>query len=107
MYVMKKILAALFAATLIFSTVGATLFISDTPTAEAKSYKSGKKGFSNNNNSSNIQKSDTTKDQNNATTNKNNSTSTNKADTTKKGGFFLRWSDERINAWRTCWIIIR
>ncbi len=68
---MKKILAALFAATLIFSTVGATLFISDTPTAEAKSYKSGKKGFSNNNNSSNIQKSkDTTKDQNNATTNK-------------------------------------
>jgi len=40
---MKKILAALFAATLIFSTVGATLFISDTPTAEAKSYKSGKK----------------------------------------------------------------
>jgi len=54
---MKKILAALFAATLIFSTVGATLFISDTPTAEAKSYKSGKKGFSNNNNSSNIQKS--------------------------------------------------
>lgn len=41
---MKKILAALFAATLIFSTVGATLLISDTPTAEAKkSYKSGKK----------------------------------------------------------------
>ena len=26
-----------------FASVGATLFISDTPTAEAKSYKSGKK----------------------------------------------------------------
>jgi len=91
---MKKILAALFAATLIFSTVGATLFISDTPTAEAKSYKSGKKGFTNNNNnnSSNIQKSkDTSKDQNNATTNKNNSSSTNKG----------------LNAWWSSWFIIR
>ncbi len=80
---MKKILAAIFAATLMFASVGATLFISDTPTAEAKSYKSGKKGFSNNNNnnSSNFQKSqDKTKDQNNATTNKNNTTSTNKTD---------------------------
>ncbi|MEY9974531.1 galactitol-specific phosphotransferase system IIC component [Lysinibacillus sp. RC46] len=87
--VMKKILAALFAATLMFASVGATLFISDTPTAEAKSYKSGKKGFSNNNNnnnSSNFQKSqDKSKDQNNTTTNK----STNKTDSTaKKGGFF-------------------
>lgn len=89
---MKKILAAIFAATLMFASVGATLIISDTPTAEAKSYKSGKRGYSNNNNNnnSNFQKSqDKTKDQNNATTNKNNTTSTNKTDSTaKKGGFF-------------------
>lgn len=88
----EKILAALFAATLMFASVGATLLISDTPTAEAKSYKSGKKGFSNNNNSSNIQKSqDNSKDQNNATTNKNNTTSTNKTDSTtaKKVAFSL------------------
>lgn len=41
----EKILAAIFVATLMFATVGATLFVSDTPTAEAKSYKSGKKAL--------------------------------------------------------------
>ena len=54
---MKKLSAILLAFTLVFSSVGTTLlFAEDAQTAEAKSYKSGKKGFSNNNNSSNIQR---------------------------------------------------
>lgn len=77
---MKKLSAVLLAFTLIFSSVGTTLFFAnDAQTVEAKSYKSGKKGFSNNNNNSNIQKSNndatnpTTTKQNNNTTKKNDS----------------------------------
>lgn len=41
---MKKILASLLAVTLLFSPVGNFIF-DDEPTAEAKRFKSGKKGF--------------------------------------------------------------
>lgn len=56
---MKKLSAILLAFALVFSSVGSTLlFANDAQTVEAKSYKSGKKGFnnSNSNNNSNIQK---------------------------------------------------
>lgn len=64
---MKKLVAALFAMTLLFSSVGTFLPFDDSMTAEAKGYKSGKKGFnkSNNNTNTNIQK----KDQNTTTKN--------------------------------------
>lgn len=83
---MKKLSAVLLAFALIFSSVGSTLlFANDAQTVEAKSYKSGKKGFSNNNNSSNIQKNNdaTTTKQNNSTTTKQNDT---KAASSNKGG---------------------
>lgn len=54
---MKKLSAVLLAFALVFSSVGSTLlFVDDAQTVEAKSYKSGKKGFNSNNNSTNIQK---------------------------------------------------
>lgn len=84
---MKKLAAVFLAFTLVFSSVGTTIFFGGDHQVEAKSYKSGKKGFkSNNNNQSNIQKDN--KDNNNATTNQNNMNKS-KSDTTqtKKGGF--------------------
>lgn len=56
---MKKIIAALFTITLVFSPIGDFVFQDQVTTTEAKSYKSGKKSFnpgnsginSNNNNS--------------------------------------------------------
>ncbi len=84
---MKKVLAMFIALTVVFSSVGTTILFLDEPTVEAKSYKSGKKGFKSNNNS-NIQNSNTnTNNKNDATTN-NNTTSTKKADEPQKGGFF-------------------
>ncbi|MEK4628681.1 MAG: hypothetical protein ABS944_11285 [Solibacillus sp.] len=87
---MKKLSAVMLAFTLVFSSVGTTLFFAnDTQTVEAKSYKSGKKGFnnSNSNNNSNIQKND---DATSPTTAKQNNGTTTKQDTTKassnKGG---------------------
>lgn len=84
---MKKLSAVLLAFALVFSSVGSTLlFANDAQTVEAKSYKSGKKGFSNNNNSSNIQKNNdatSTTKQNNSTTTKQNDT---KAASSNKGG---------------------
>ena len=85
---MKKLSAVLLAFALVFSSVGSTvLFANDAQTVEAKSYKSGKKGFSNNNNSSNIQKNNdatsTSTKQNNGTTTKQNDT---KAASSNKGG---------------------
>lgn len=84
---MKKLsilLSATFLAfTLVFSSVGTVLlFGDDVQTAEAKSYKSGKKGFSNTpgSNNTNIQNKDT----NTNTTNVNKSNTTNP---TTKGGF--------------------
>ena len=98
---MKKIIAALFVMTLIFSSVGSYVFNDNAPTAEAKKYKSGQKSFNKNNNTntnnnSNIQNKDTDKKD---TTN-NNSTTTNKSTSTadKKGGFML-WSYERSYDW--------
>ena len=86
---MKKLFAMFIALTVMFSSVGTTILFLDEPTAEAKSYKSGKKGFNSNNNS-NIQNNNTDT-KNNATTNNNTtnkSTNANKADEPKKGGFF-------------------
>ena len=83
---MKKILAALFAMTLIFSSAGSYVFHDNAPTAEAKKYKSGQKGFNNNNNyNTNIQNKDKNQDQ--ATTNKNKTTNNTKSTTASKGGF--------------------
>lgn len=86
---MKKLSAVLLAFTLVFSSVGSTLlFTDDAQTVEAKSYKSGKKGFNSNNNNSNIQKnkddatSPTTAKQNNNTTKQTDT----KAASSSKGG---------------------
>lgn len=88
---MKKLAAALFAATLAFSTVGPIAFDHHDTTVEAKSYKSGKHGFSTNGSSNNnslfSNKSNTNS---NSQVNKNSSFNTNKSLTnpvTKKGGF--------------------
>ncbi|MEK4425534.1 hypothetical protein [Solibacillus sp. FSL K6-1523] len=81
---MKKLSAILLAFALVFSSVGSTLlFANDAQTVEAKSYKSGKKGFnnSNSNNNSNIQKKD---DATSPTTAKQNNGTTTKQDTAKK-----------------------
>lgn len=51
---MKKLIAAVITAALIFTPIGNAVFQDHATTVEAKSYKSGKKGFSNfNNNSTN------------------------------------------------------
>ena len=86
---MKKLFAMFIALTVMFSSVGTTILFLDEPTAEAKSYKSGKKGFNSNKNT-NIQNSNTnTNNKTDATTNKNNNTTnTNKAEQPSKGGFF-------------------
>lgn len=89
---MKKLSAILLAFTLVFSSVGTTLlFANDAQTVEAKSYKSGKKGFNNTNTNtnSNIQKNND--DATSPTTAKQNNNTTTKQDTTKsaksnKGG---------------------
>ncbi|WP_042472988.1 hypothetical protein [Bacillus ndiopicus] len=84
---MKKLAAVFLAFTLVFSSVGTTLFFGGDHQVEAKSYKSGKKGFkSNNNNQSNIQKKE--QENKSSVTNQNN-TNKSKNDTTqtKKGGF--------------------
>ncbi|WP_107837977.1 hypothetical protein [Metasolibacillus meyeri] len=84
---MKKLAAVFLAFTLVFSSVGTTIFFGGDHQVEAKSYKSGKKGFnSQDSNKSNIQKDN--KDNNNATTNQNNTNkSNNDTAQTKKGGF--------------------
>ncbi|MEG0384750.1 hypothetical protein [Solibacillus cecembensis] len=79
---MKKLSAVMLAFALVFSSVGSTLlFANDAQTVEAKSYKSGKKGFNNSNNNSNIQKKD---DATSPTTAKQNNGTTTKQDTAKK-----------------------
>ena len=86
---MKKLSAMMLAFALVFSSVGTTLFFAnDVQSVEAKSYKSGKKGFSNNNNNTNIQNNNndatnpTTAKQNNGTTTKKDNTNT----ASNKGG---------------------
>ena len=75
---MKKLLAALLSATLIFSAVGTTVLMVEPVSVEAKGYKSGKKGFNFNNNqqkqNNNIQK----KDNDSTAVNKSNTTTNNK-----------------------------
>ncbi|PLS17723.1 preprotein translocase subunit Tim44 [Bacillus sp. M6-12] len=79
---MKKILAAILSAALIFSPVGNFVFQDHSPTAEAKSYKSGKRSFNSN---SNYNKSTN----NSFFQNKKaaNSTKSKSATVNKKGGF--------------------
>lgn len=83
---MKKLSAILIAITLAFSSVGTVIpFMDHVQTAEAKSYKSGKKSYNTNPGSTNknIQNSDSGS---NSTVNK--STTTNKSTSTaSKGGF--------------------
>jgi len=78
---MKKILAAMLTVTLIFSPVGNIVFQDQPTTVEAKSYKSGKKGFSNNNSTNN-----NSLFQNNK---QNSSTNTRSTATTNKSGGFM------------------
>ncbi|MBP2078478.1 hypothetical protein [Oceanobacillus polygoni] len=80
---MKKILTALITATLLFSPIGNVIFQDHTITVEAKSYKSGKKGFNFN---SNTNKSNTNNNNSLFQNNKNNS-SKSTATTNKSGGF--------------------
>ncbi|MFJ8235943.1 hypothetical protein ACIQ34_09385 [Ureibacillus sp. NPDC094379] len=86
---MKILSAIVLAFTLVFSSVGSVILFDGDQTAEAKSYKSGKKSFnSNNGGTNNFQKSDDgtgTSSVNKATTNNNNKTT---GTTTNKGGFF-------------------
>ncbi|MDI7743550.1 hypothetical protein QMK38_16225 [Lysinibacillus fusiformis] len=83
---MKKLSAILIAITLAFSSVGTVIpFMDHVQTAEAKSYKSGKKSYNTNPGSTNknIQNNDSGS---NSTVNK--STTTNKSTSTaSKGGF--------------------
>lgn len=81
---MKKFAACLLAFSLVFSSVGTTVFFGGEQIVEARGYKSGKRGFNSNyNNKSKVQqnqKSDTHMNQSN----------TNKSQTAtkKQGGFF-------------------
>jgi predicted lipid-binding transport protein (Tim44 family) len=87
---MKKLFAMFIALTVMFSSAGSVILLTEDHVVEAKSYKSGKKSYNNNQNqNSNIQNSDTTKNNNttNNTTNKSTSKDATKADD-KKGGFF-------------------
>lgn len=83
---MKKIAMMMFAFTLLFSTVGSVILLTTDDVAEAKSYRSGKKGFQQpykNNNQKDQNKIQQDKD-----TNSSSVTKTTKDNTTsKKGGF--------------------
>lgn len=81
---LKKIIAALFVATLTFAAVGPVLSSTQPLTADARGYKSGKSGFnvskspSNNNTNSNVQ--------NKSNTTNNKSTNQSAAQKSNKGG---------------------
>lgn len=78
---MKKIAAAFLALTLILSPIGTIVFNDHAPSAEAKGYKSGKKGFTPNQNNFNKPAVDKKKD--NTSFSKNNGSQTAKP---KSGG---------------------
>lgn len=86
-YKLKKIITAIITAALLFSPVGNVIFQDQSTTVEAKSYKSGKRGFNlngNNNNTNNnslFQNKKADSNKSNATTNKSTTT------TKQKGGF--------------------
>lgn len=83
---MKKLASVFFALTLLFSTVGAIILVNDTA-VEAKSYKSGKRGFqqpSKNNNNYQQNQNNFQQDKN---TNSSSWTKTTKNTTGSKGGF--------------------
>ncbi len=82
---MKKILTALITATLLFSPIGNIIFQDHTITVEAKSYKSGKKGFNFNSNKSNTNNNNSLF-QNNKNNNSKSTTNTNKSGGLMSGG---------------------
>ena len=86
---MKQLAAIFLAMTLMFSSVGTTLFFGEEQTAEAKSYKSGKKKFNNpsTNNNSNVQKEDSTSTTTTNQNKTNKTTDTAKTPEKSKGGF--------------------
>ncbi|NMD72517.1 hypothetical protein HHO41_19800 [Bacillus sp. DNRA2] len=71
---MKKFLAAILTAALIFSPIGSYVFQDHSTTVEARGYKSGKRSFNTNNS--------TTKNNNSLFQNKKQDTNTNKSKTT-------------------------
>ncbi|MFC4410117.1 hypothetical protein ACFOZY_06650 [Chungangia koreensis] len=75
---MKKFMAALLSAALLFAAVGTTVLISDPASVEAKGYKSGKKGFNFNNNQQNQKSNIQKKDTDSTAVNKSNTTTNNK-----------------------------
>ncbi|MCM3388368.1 hypothetical protein [Ureibacillus chungkukjangi] len=84
---MKKLSAIFIAITLAFSSVGTVIpFLDHVETAEAKSYKSGKKSYNTNpGTNNNVQNNDSGT---NSTVNKSNTTTNNKSTATQsKGGF--------------------
>jgi len=85
---MKKLSAILIAITLAFSSVGAAIpFLDQVQTAEAKSYKSGKKSYNTSpgTTNNNMQNKDS---DSNSTVNKSTTTNKSTSTTTNKGGFF-------------------
>lgn len=84
-HTLKKLVAALFAATLVFSSVGSFVFNDQATTVEAKGYKSGKKGFNTNKNYNNNQPTNSNIQKDKQDTKTNNGTSA-----TKSGGGFMK-----------------
>ena len=77
---MKKLLAALLTVTIAFSPVGSYIFQDHVTTADARSYKSGKRSFNTNQNNTNSFFQ-------NKSTNKSNTFTNNKSTTNTKRGF--------------------
>lgn len=84
---MKKLSAILMAFTLAFSSLGTVILVDDVQTVEAKSYKSGKKGFNNNNNTGSNNYNQNNDSGSNSTVNKSTTTNKSTTNTTKAGGF--------------------
>lgn len=84
---MKKLSAIFLAFTIVFSSVGSVIFFDGEQTAEAKSYKSGKKGFSNPGSTNFFQNKDNDTNSFNKSTTNNTTNKKSTINTSKKGGF--------------------
>ncbi len=87
---MKKLIAALLTAALVFSPAGNVIFQDDVQTVEAKRYSSGKKSFNTNKNSQNSNNSffqNKKADEQKSTANKSTANKTDQG-TSSKGGFW-------------------
>jgi predicted lipid-binding transport protein (Tim44 family) len=85
---LKKLIAAIFSVVLIFSPVGNVIFTDDATTVEAKRYKSGKQGFSTDNNRSNNTTNFQKKEDTNQSTVNKSTANKSTANQGKTGGFF-------------------